>query len=362
MIIKTSFSNNRQLPILYNDKSELEYLSLKYLIENQKNKSYRTKYISMKSNEFMYKYYYEKTNVSLEYLILRDKFDIISYNLYPFFIWLNSQINSKSNLYIYINSLKKYIEWALLNYSKDFNKYFDKITNIFNLQQEIYVERSNYNYSTITTLELKEILDFLNLKNPLKKNNQIRNLLIFQLLYETGIRKGELLKLKIEDIIRDNQFYIKIVNRKNDVEDSRKDLPRLKNNLSERIVGISNNTYLLFEKYIKYKRIKNKNHSYLFTSILGKPISKSMIGKIFKVFEDNLEIKCTPHSLRHFFAERMLSYLIENKKMDMERAKDELRSICGWSMNSSMPIKYTRKYIHELSNKHNIERLLNNEK
>jgi hypothetical protein len=53
----------------------------------------------------------------------------------------------------------------------------------------------------------------------------------------------------------------------------------------------------------------------------------------------------------------MLKYLIETKNIDMERAKDELRNICGWSINSSMPNYYARRYISLIANKHNMERV-----
>jgi hypothetical protein len=44
---------------------------------------------------------------------------------------------------------------------------------------------------------------------------------------------------------------------------------------------------------------------------------------------EDRSISFTPHLLRHHFAEQYLEYLIEQENIDMERAKDKLRDICG---------------------------------
>jgi hypothetical protein len=41
----------------------------------------------------------------------------------------------------------------------------------------------------------------------------------------------------------------------------------------------------------------------------------------------------------------------------MERAKDELRAVCGWSVNSSMPVYYASRYISRIANQHNLARI-----
>ena len=62
-----------------------------------------------------------------------------------------------------------------------------------------------------------------------------------------------------------------------------------------------------------------------------------------------------------YFAENMILSLIETKKMEIERAKDEIRTVCEWTINSNIPVLYTKKYFQFLANNHNLERLKNND-
>ena len=77
------------------------------------------------------------------------------------------------------------------------------------------------------------------------------------------------------------------------------------------------------------------------------------------------EIDIRPHDFRYSFANRFLSYLIKSRKLDMEKAKDELRSIMGWKIDSQMPTKYAAIYITQqadISNLSRIESLYEQEK
>jgi integrase len=105
-------------------------------------------------------------------------------------------------------------------------------------------------------------------------------------------------------------------------------------------------------------------HGFLFTSELGKPLSKTAISDIFGKINSALLaqnkrifINLSPHVLRHTFADSFLQYLIEVRKMDMERAKDELRIVCGWSVSSVMPLHYASRYISKSANQHNLDRI-----
>ena len=277
-----------------------------------------------------------------------------------FILWLKNSLKSETNRNNFLNSIKKFLNWALLKYSNE-HEQFIHIENI--IHANIIKSTNVQDYHQITQDEINNFfqasLPYSNL-NPFVERNRIRNYLIFLILFETGIRSGELLNLQINDVFRDdNKFYIKIINRNKYNNDTRTIKPRIKTIYSERIIGISDNTYLLFEEYLKFHRSKNKyrESNYLFLSDRKKPLSIRSLNTIFNKASKTSKTLITPHIVRHHFAETMLSFLIEKKNIDMERAKDELRVICGWSLSSNMPSYYTRKYIQRIANKSNMERI-----
>ncbi len=208
--------------------------------------------------------------------------------------------------------------------------------------------------------------------NPFHKNYRFRNHLIIELFLETGIRLGELLKLKVNDFSRiEDRYYMKIDNYSTDYEDTRKELPSNKNISSFRSVALSLPLYDKIQKYIlrdrrtlKRKEKMKLRHSYLFVSDQGNPMSIRNIQLIFEKLQEHLKvidkendpIRLNAHALRHTFATRFLRFLTETG-VDMERAKDELRIICGWSVGSSMPVRYARRHISNMANDHNLNRI-----
>jgi integrase len=224
-------------------------------------------------------------------------------------------------------------------------------------------------------LEIGAIREFSHpscIDNPFRQQNRIRNWLIVETFIETGIRIGELLMLTTTSINQGkNNFYLSIINRPNAGSDTRAKAPSLKTPQSQRTIGISESLYDRIQQYIIDERRPRRNtnpmkldHGYLWVSERGKPLALNSVASLFsrllasiKKIHPDLLTSVSPHSFRHTFAERFLQYLIEVKSLDMERAKDELRTICGWSDASSMPQYYARRYIHNMANLHNKARV-----
>ena len=74
--------------------------------------------------------------------------------------------------------------------------------------------------------DMRRLLEFSNPRhsqNPFRTRLRRRNALILALLYETGIRRGELLKLKVDDLLKDGDgnCFISVCRRPDDLTDTR---------------------------------------------------------------------------------------------------------------------------------------------
>ena len=121
----------------------------------------------------------------------------------------------------------------------------------------------------------------------------IRNSLILEILYSTGIRVGEIVNIKIKDIDFSNKS-IKINGKGN----------------KDRIVYYGTKCSDLLDKYINnsYNELNINNLDYLIISKTGKKISDREIRKIVDeaAIKCGLNFKISPHVLRHTFASHML--------------------------------------------------------
>ena len=119
----------------------------------------------------------------------------------------------------------------------------------------------------------------------------IRDALILELLYSTGIRVSELVNIKLEDI-NFSLKQIKILGKGN----------------KERYVLYGRICSTLLEKYITVSRNKLDCHKsvYLILNNRGNQITTRAIRDIIDKYDANINIHVTPHTLRHTFATHML--------------------------------------------------------
>lgn len=121
----------------------------------------------------------------------------------------------------------------------------------------------------------------------------IRDSLILEVLYSTGIRVGEIVNIKIKDIDFSDKT-IKINGKGN----------------KDRIVYYGTRCSELLNKYMdnSYNKLNINNLDYLIISKTGKKISDREIRKIVDTaaIKSGLNFKISPHVLRHTFASHML--------------------------------------------------------
>lgn len=233
----------------------------------------------------------------------------------------------------YIKSNKRYSVYTINNYYKDiidFINYLDKKDYLKIKDEDVvyyleYLYNQKYNKNSISRKlsSLRSFYNYLvnndiiaynyfnNHKNPKKdkilpkyikdedlelmfsKTKNIRDKLILELLFVTGIRVSELVKIKINDINLYNR-EIKIFGKGS----------------KERIVIFSTNCLNNLNNYLKERdKINKKNSNYLILNKNGGKISTTSIRNILNKIKliSGAKTKITPHMLRHTFATDMLN-------------------------------------------------------
>jgi len=260
-----------------------------------------------------------------------------------------------------------YIVW-LCNYLSDqdhrsSSKNREVITKIgTDFQAVLRIMKSvepNTAFDAPKSLNIKDIRTILEYAKPQAPLNpwegalaQIRNFAIICLLLDTGLRTGELLSLKLKDIIwaKKGAKGLKVKRRQGSKDDPRKKQPGTKRD--EREVPLSEGAFKALDLYVSSVRntISRASHTdYLIVSVgnksMGVPLSS--ISPITNTIRDQTGINLTPHKLRHTAAWR---YCVAQKKQG--RKWDEfVEQLClkfGWSSPESPSVRhYAKRYLKE---------------
>lgn len=138
----------------------------------------------------------------------------------------------------------------------------------------------------------KEINTAIN--NISEKNDftTVRNKLIVELLYSTGIRKTELINIKENDIDFYNKI-IKILGKRN----------------KERFVPLLESVIIIVKQYRELKNEYSNIDNHLLITEKGNKVSKSLVYRIINSYfgKVSTKVKKSPHILRHSFATHLLN-------------------------------------------------------
>lgn len=187
------------------------------------------------------------------------------------------------------------------------------------------------------------------LENPWKgEGTRIRNGLVIQWFLDLGLRRGELLNVKISDINFQSEELL-VARRADDPEDPRKDQPAVKTR--DRKLPLSRHLCAMTHDYItKTRRLipDARRHPFLFVAMgTGAPLSLSSVNYLFaelrEAFPGELDA-VTPHVLRHTWNDRF-SETMDNAKV-LEPEEERMRSfLMGWSPTSKTALQYTRRHV-----------------
>ena len=405
-LIQCRFSSGQRLPLLVQagDATPLPILiPFIYVQLKLRHRAYNTAAAHLRAIQAFYAYA-KSRDLDIDEAILACHFEAILALLDGYAIWLQSgrhadnliarigkagtvlfqQISSRTRDQ-YLRLLKKYLSWCVTRYiprarqnsatQADINVVFADGADVIERRFESHIinarpDRTRYRSLTDTQLQIVHTLIRPGAaENPFPERLQLRNWLMIELLLETGIRRGELLKLYTTDINKGSQHaYVSINDREHDPRDPRVEEPALKTH--GRTVGISAQLYEVYERYIQRDRRPLRDgkpmkllYRYLFISDRGRPLSiralSNVLDRLFLTIElahPGLLPTLSAHDFRHTFADHFLAYLVEKRGHDLERATDELRRVCGWSETSTMPRRYAGRYLAESANLHNAQR------
>ncbi|SOB57940.1 putative Integrase family protein [Pseudodesulfovibrio profundus] len=181
--------------------------------------------------------------------------------------------------------------------------------------------------------------------NPFRKQIQNRNHLIFETMLATGVRAGELLKIRLQDLPRGPKQTVSIVRQPDDAKDPRKDEPRVKTRSRE--IPIPRKLATELVKYVQQDR-GQCDHPYLFVSSRGKvPLSRAGLSKFFLALQRHFQVserRIHPHLLRHTFNDLLMDRAKQVGMSDDVRVKVQ-NFLCGWVEGSSQSEVYTRRFV-----------------
>ena len=198
--------------------------------------------------------------------------------------------------------------------------------------------------STDKFFDLLETIKESSPKNPFK-SSRLRNQIIMQILIDTGVRVGAILKLKISDLVDDwdNPRFL-ITRTPDDVTDTRR-MPAA-NKTKALSVSVSSDLMKLIKLYISTVRASHSSaheHDFVFISekgvSSGPPISYKAIHKLVHKFGDAIGIKLHPHKLRHKWNE-VFTDKAEEAGYDAEQIEDMRKYSMGWVEDSKMVQTY----------------------
>lgn len=185
------------------------------------------------------------------------------------------------------------------------------------------------------TNELELLLTIPNTTTPLG----MRDAVLLELLYATGVRVSELVSIQIQDI----NFYdkkIKVMGKGS----------------KERYVLYGSRLQLLLEDYLSKARNiiqKDKKNDYLFLNHLGNPLTtagvRNILNQIMK--KGALQFSISPHVLRHTFATHMLNEGADLKSVQELLGHENLSTTQIYTHVSNEHLRQVYLHAHPRANK-----------
>lgn len=206
-----------------------------------------------------------------------DKITLESIGRFRTYLTIEKEYSPK-NIQYGLQLIRDYISYQITVHRLDFPLKLLKIPQ----------ERSN-SHTPISYDEYQKMIDLLPLNEPVP----LQRRLMLSLLWETGMRGGELLRLRISDLSEQQAVIHNEKNHRN------------------RLIGWSENTEKLLRFYLPLRKNLPADADWLFVSFKYRPCRKMTVRQLERIVEElrkkiGTKNEIRPHSFRHGFVHRQL--------------------------------------------------------
>jgi integrase/recombinase XerD len=212
---------------------------------------------------------------------------------------VNLIINAVTSFYGYLERLGAFEDSSFFYKETKFPKHYK---SFLHHATKCQTQKKNI-FKLKVKKKLIKVLSREQIKDLLNACNNIRDKLILMIMYEGGLRVGEVLGLRHEDIVSwDNQ--IKIVHRQYNVNES------YAKSMIDREVDVSKEVMKLYTDYIINEYDDEVGSDYVFINFrgmnYGEPLKYHSVLDLFIRLKKKTGIEVTPHVLRHSHATELI--------------------------------------------------------
>lgn len=280
----------------------------------------------------------------LNYLALEKKYSkhtITAYqnDLNSFQIFCNQEYGNESIVTVNYAQIRSWIV-SLVNSNisnRSINRKVSSLKSLYKFLQKIKQIETNplVKHQALKVLKQvqvpfseKEIFSVLNTIDNDGDFESIRNKLIVELFYSTGMRRNELINIKVTDIDYVNET-VKVLGKRN----------------KERYIPLLKSVRESLQKYSEIREVFAGKVPYLFLTKKGKKIYDTLVYRVINNYFSMVssKVKKSPHVIRHSFATHLL-----NEGADLNAVKELL----GHSSLASTQI-YTHSSLGKLKEVYN---------